>query len=76
MWFIGDDATALHFAARDGVPETINLLIDNGVDIFATARELPGKDDKHTALEVAAIFGNAKNAKAIFNHPKFYCPRP
>jgi ankyrin repeat protein len=71
IWIIGDDATALHFAARDGVPETIKLLIDNGVDIFATAHYLWDENVKQTALEVAAIFGRADNAKAILNHAKF-----
>lgn len=71
VWIIGDDATALHFAASYGVPETINLLIDNGVDIFATAHDSFDEDDKQTALEVASYFGKADNAAAILNHPKF-----
>lgn len=71
IWIIGDDATALHFAANDGVPETIRLLIDNGVDVFATAHELGDENDKQTALEVAAYFGKADNARAILDHPKF-----
>ncbi len=71
VWIIGDDATALHFAAAHGVPETINLLIANGVDIFATARHLEDEKDKQTALEVAAFFGQADNTEAILDHPKF-----
>jgi ankyrin repeat protein len=71
IWIVGDDATALHHAASDGVPETIKLLIDNDVDIFATAHELFEKDKKQMALEVAAIFGRAENAQAILDHPKF-----
>ncbi|MBL7037213.1 MAG: ankyrin repeat domain-containing protein [Pirellulaceae bacterium] len=71
IWIIGDDATALHFAARDGVPETVRLLIDNGVDIFATAHDSAEEKYKQTALEVAAYFGKADNANAILNHPKF-----
>jgi len=71
IWIIGDDATALHFAACDGVPETVKLLINNGVDIFATAHDLADENDKQTALEVAAYFGKADNAGAILNHPKF-----
>jgi ankyrin repeat protein len=71
VWIIGDDATALHYAADTGVPETIKLLIDSGVDIFATAHDLADKNDKQTALEVAAIFGKADNAQAIVSHPKF-----
>jgi ankyrin repeat protein len=71
IWIIGDDATALHFAASDGVPETINLLIDKGVDIFATAHDSIDENDRQTALEVAAFFGKAENANTILNHPKF-----
>lgn len=69
IWIIGDDATALHYAASDGTPETINLLINRGVDIFATAHTLD--DNEQSALEVAAFFGRADNARAILNHPKF-----
>lgn len=69
VWIIGDDATVLHHAANAGVPETIRLLIDNGVDIFATAHD--HHDRKQTALEVAAIFGKGDNVSAIVNHPKF-----
>lgn len=71
FWVIGDDATALHFAARDGVPETIALLIDNDVDIFAVAHDSFHKNDRQTALEVAAFFGRSDNADAILSHPKF-----
>jgi ankyrin repeat protein len=71
IWIIGDDATALHYAAEDGVPETINLLIDSGVDIFATAHDLANTWTDQTALEVAAFYGKAENASAILNHPKF-----
>jgi ankyrin repeat protein len=71
IWIIGDDATILHHAAADGVPETINLLIDQGVDIFAAAHQFRDEGAKQTALEVAAIFGKADNAQAILSHPKF-----
>lgn len=74
VWFIGDDATALHYAAGDGVPETIRQLIDNGVDIFSTARG--DGDEEQTALEVAAILGKADNARAILMHPKFGAAEP
>ena len=70
-WIIGDDATALHFAARDGVPETIKILLDAGVDPFATAHDSFDKKRKQTALEVAAFFGKTDNAIAILEHPKF-----
>jgi ankyrin repeat protein len=71
MWIVGDDATALHFAAEEGVPETIKLLIDNGVDIFAAAHSPDSRDQDQTALDVAAIFGKVDNAIAILDHPSF-----
>jgi ankyrin repeat protein len=71
IWIIGDDATALHYAAESGVPATVNLLIDNGVDIFATAHDLADESKTQTALEVAAFFGKAENAQAIVDHPNF-----
>jgi ankyrin repeat protein len=71
FWIIGEDATALHHAAADGVPETIKLLIDHGVDIFATTRDISGRATQQTALEVAAAFGKGDNAIAIASHPNF-----
>jgi ankyrin repeat protein len=71
VWIIGDDATVLHFAARDGVPDTIQILLDAGIDPFATAHDMVDKEDKQTALEVAAYFGKTDNAIAILQHPKF-----
>jgi ankyrin repeat protein len=71
VWLIGDDATALHYAAGEGVPETVTLLIDHGVDIFATAHDIADKKMQQTALEVAALFGEAENAQAIVTHRKF-----
>ncbi len=68
-WIIGDEATCLHFAARDGVPDTINMLIDQGVDILAKA-EPAGLGEALTALELAACFGKTDNVRAILNHPK------
>ena len=70
-WLIGEKATLLHYAAEDGVPETIKLLIDHGVDIFAAA-DWNGNDQHDlTALDVAAIYGDAENAIAILEHPRF-----
>lgn len=74
VWVVGDDATMLHYAASDGVPETVRLLIDKGVDIFDAAHS--DGDDEQTALEVAAIFGKADNASAILMHPKFAAADP
>ena len=70
-WIIGDDATVLHFAARDSAPETIKFLLDAGVDPYATAHDTTDKRRKQTALEVAAYFGKTDNAIAILEHPKF-----
>ena len=53
------------------MPESIKLLIDSGVDIFATTNDPTDKSVKQTALEVAAFFGKADNARAIVDHPKF-----
>ena len=71
VWIIGDDATTLHFAASDGVPETIRILLDAGVDPLATAHPIGDEDGKQTALEVAAYFGKTDNAIAILEHQKF-----
>jgi ankyrin repeat protein len=71
VWIIGDDATVLHHAACDGVPETIRILLDAGVDPFASAHDVFDMEDKQTALEVAAYFGKTNNAIAILEHPKF-----
>lgn len=71
IWLIGDDATVLHFAASDGVPETIRILLDAGVDPFALAHDGFDTEDKQAALEVAAYFGKTDNAIAILEHPKF-----
>ena len=71
IWIIGDDATVLHYAAGDGTPETIKLLLDSGVDPFATAHDIFDSDRPQVALEVAVFFGKADNAEAILKHPTF-----
>ncbi len=71
VWIIGDDATVLHYAAEDGTPETITLLLDSGVDPFVAAREIMDPDSRQVALEVAAIFGKGDNAEAIIKHRTF-----
>ncbi|MCO6046767.1 ankyrin repeat domain-containing protein [Aeoliella sp. ICT_H6.2] len=71
VWIIGDDATALHFAARDGVPETITILLDAGVDVFATAHDPLDEEVNQSALDVAAYFGKTDNAMAILHHSQF-----
>ncbi len=76
VWIIGDDATALHFAAEDGVPETIKLLLDHGVDLFATTKPSFGRAQEQTALDVAAVFGQADNAIAMLEHPSFQGASP
>ena len=75
-WIIGDDATILHYAADNGVPETITMLIDSGVDLFATVRDPIDEKPNQTALEVAAECGYGVNAEAIIKHPKFIAAPP
>ncbi len=69
--FVGNDATLLHSAACYGVPQTVNFLIDHGVNIFATEHGASGFLCEQTALEVATLFGKTDNALAILNHPLF-----
>jgi len=72
VWIVGDDATALHFAASDGVPETVKVLLEAGIDPFANAiSDRAIEKEKQTALEVAAFFGKTDNAIAILEHPSF-----
>jgi ankyrin repeat protein len=72
---IGNHATLLHYAAAEGAPGTIQLLIDNGIDIFANAEPAFG-DHKQTALEVASMFGKPENVMVIVHHPKFRLADP
>ena len=71
IWLIGDDATLLHFAARDGTPATIKLLLSRGVDPFATSKTYAEEDLGQTALEVAVLFGKTQNFLTLINHPTF-----
>ncbi len=71
IWIVGDRATSLHYAAQDGVPETINLLIDGGVDPMAEAEDASEPNERQNALEVAATFGRVENVEAILLHPEF-----
>jgi ankyrin repeat protein len=75
-----DDPSALHYAAAYGAPGTIQLLIDNGLDVSATAKcngESDGVPADLTALDVAVSpvehFGDVTGANlaAIVQHPKF-----
>lgn len=68
---IEGDATLLHYAARAGVPETVKLLIDLGIDIFAVASSETETTEGITALEVAAHYGKDSNCTAILNHANF-----
>lgn len=71
IWLIGDEATLLHFAARDGTPATIKLLLSRGVDPFATANTDLQGEATQTALEVATLFGKTQNFLTLINHPTF-----
>ncbi|MFT3881674.1 MAG: ankyrin repeat domain-containing protein [Gemmatales bacterium] len=78
VWIIGDNATLLHHAADDGVPEAINLLLDAGIDLFDdVAPTLSDDKHVHTALDVATYFGKADNLEAMLKHPQFKArPQP
>ena len=54
-----------------GCQETVKILLDAGVDPFATAHDMINKENKQTALEIAAYFGKTDNAISILEHPKF-----
>lgn len=74
IWIIGDTATALHYAANDGVPESITLLLDAGVDLFVNSSPFLTTDDQRkpqTALDVAVYFGKSGNMDAMLRHPQF-----
>jgi ankyrin repeat protein len=71
VWGIGDDATILHYAAVKGVPRTINLLIDQGLDIFTANYPSSPKSPVQTALDLAVKNDKADNAIAILNHSHF-----
>jgi ankyrin repeat protein len=72
VFFMHDEAkTALHHAAFGGVPETIELLIDRGLDIMTPTYPVPENEVGHTALHLASWAGAGGNAQAIINHPKF-----
>lgn len=50
VWIVGDEATALHFAARAGNFESVKLLVEAGLDPSAA-------DDKgQTPLHIAILF--------------------
>lgn len=70
--FIDDNATLLHYAAAHGSPETITLLIDHGVDLFAEASDTYGVTVRpQTALDLAAMQGHYENVLAMIRHATF-----
>ena len=72
VWIIGDNATALHHAASAGPPETIKILLDNGVPfIHHTLDDFEESPKKQSALDVAATFGKYDNMKALLAHPEY-----
>lgn len=71
IWTIGDNATILHLAARDGKPETVKFLIDSRVDLFATAKELSAEKSEQNAFDVATSFGKIDNLKFMLNCKQF-----
>ncbi|RAK81248.1 ankyrin repeat domain-containing protein [Aspergillus fijiensis CBS 313.89] len=55
------DWTALHWAAFRSDPDIVNILLERGANLYATAY------DGTTALHLAASYGRPKTVKAIFN---------
>jgi ankyrin repeat protein len=74
-----ENPTALHFAAACGTPGTIQLLIDKGLDVFATGKsdvETYGPPADPTPLDVAVSSFMCENATGanvatIVQNPKF-----
>lgn len=61
-WLIGDDSTLLHYAADEGSPETVRMLLKLGLD---------GNDrnaTKQTPLHVAAFYGNGSIIQVLMAH--------
>ena len=48
IWIIGDEATALHFAAQEGNVESCRLLVQAGLDV--NAADMEGQTPLHVAL--------------------------
>ncbi len=71
IWLIKDGATLLHYAARDGVPESISMLINAGVDVHASTLECVEHGLTQTPLEIAARYAQIENARAILEHPTY-----
>jgi ankyrin repeat protein len=67
---IGTNATVLHYAASNGRPESINLLLDAGAPVLARAKVRNDRSSKQTALDVATARGLVSNVSAILTH---YC---
>ncbi len=54
IWIIGDEATALHFAAEEGNVESCRLLVQAGLDV--NAADMAGQTPLHVALASQAFF--------------------
>ena len=70
FWIIGDEATALHFAAEEGNVESCRLLIQTGLDV--NAADVEGQTPLHVALHAERFIAsyefvrsgeNGKNTK-------------
>ena len=71
VWLIGNDASALHFAAGEGPPGSIAVLLDSGADPFARTDSSFMDLTDQTPLEIAAAYGRSENLEAILSHSKF-----
>jgi hypothetical protein len=64
QWIIGDEATALHYAAQEGNLESVKLLIAAGLDPNAA------DDQGQTPLHIAVMFAVMKpRTDAALRHP-------
>ena len=68
---IGSDASVLHFAAASGVPESINLIVDQGIGNLVAAEDETTQKREMLAIDVAAIEGRVENVKALMKYPPF-----
>jgi ankyrin repeat protein len=76
--FPDENVTILHLAACQAHPQTINLLIEAGADIFALAHDRSDSNPNRarTPLEIAVLSGKTENAAAIVNHLLFELAEP
>lgn len=70
-----ENASILHYAVTTSMPETVDLLIERGVDFLPTANYVTD-NRRFTAFDIAAKSGNFKNLSVLVNHSKFKTVAP